>query len=169
MSMLCGLLYCTGMRLLECLRLRVKDLEFARREIVVRAGNGNKDRVTILPENLMAPLKNQLARIKTLYERDLAAGFSEVVLPNALDVKKKSVAKTWGWQWVCASNVRSFDPRSGIEGRHHLYPESVQRHVRDAAKRTDISKPCSPQVLRHSFATHFLRPAVTFARSRNCH
>jgi len=122
----------------------------------VRAGKGNKDRVTILPESLMVPLKNQLARIKTLYERDLAAGFSEVVLPNALDGKYDNAGKIWGWQWVFASNVRSVDPRSDIERRHHLYPESVQRQVRDAAKRTDISKPCSPQVLRHSFATHSL-------------
>jgi len=94
------------MRLLEYLRLRVKDIEFARREIVVRAGNGNKDSVTILPEDLIVPLNNQLARIKTSYQRDLKAGYSEVMLPNALDVKYNSVAKTWGWQWVFASNVR---------------------------------------------------------------
>lgn len=106
MSLVCSLLYGSGMRLLECLRLRIKDIEFARREIVVRAGNGNKDRVTIPPENLMVALKNQLARIKTLYERDLVAGFGEVVLPNALDVKYKGAAKTWGWQWVFASNAR---------------------------------------------------------------
>ena len=105
-SLVCSLLYGTGMRLLECLRLRVKDIEFVRREIVFRAGNGNKDRVTILPENLMVPLKNQLARVKTLHERDLAAGFGEVMLPNALDGKYKIAAKTWGWQWVLASNVR---------------------------------------------------------------
>jgi len=157
MSLVCSLLYGTGMRLLECLRLRVKDIEFARREILIRAGKGNKDRVTMLPENLMLPLQNQLARVKILHERDLEAGFGDVMLPNALDVKYKNAAKTWGWQWVFPSNVRSVDPRSGVERRHHLYPESVQRAVRDAAKRTDISKPCSPHVLRHSFATHLLQ------------
>ena len=157
MSLVCSLLYGTGMRLLECLRLRVKDIEFARREILIRAGKGNKDRVTMLPENLMLPLQNQLARVKILHERDLEAGFGDVMLPNALDVKYKNAAKTWGWQWAFPSNVRSVDPRSGVERRHHLYPESVQRAVRDAAKRTDISKPCSPHVLRHSFATHLLQ------------
>ena len=157
MSLVCSLLYGTGMRLLECLRLRVKDIEFARREILIRAGKGNKDRVTMLPENLMLPLQNQLARVKILHERDLEAEFGDVMLPNALDVKYKNAAKTWGWQWVFPSNVRSVDPRSGVERRHHLYPESVQRAVRDAAKRTAISKPCSPHVLRHSFATHLLQ------------
>lgn len=157
MALVCSLLYGTGMRLLECLRLRVKDIEFARREIVVRAGKGNKDRVTMLPENLILPLQRQLERVKALHERDLAAGFGDVLLPYALDVKNKNAATTWAWQWVFPSNVRSVDPRSGAERRHHLYPESVQRAVRDAAKRTEISKPCSPHILRHSFATHLLQ------------
>jgi len=153
----CSLLYGTGMRLLECLRLRVKDIEFARHEIIVRAGKGNKDRVTMLPENVIVPLQDQLARVKKLHERDCAAGFGDVRLPFALDVKYKNAAKEWGWQWAFPSNVRSIDPRTGIERRHHLYPESVQRAVRDAAKRTDITKPCSPHILRHSFATHLIQ------------
>lgn len=157
MWLACSLLYGTGMRLLECLRLRVKDVEFERRELIVREGKGNKDRVTVLPENLIAPLREQLQHAKTLHDRDLAAGFGEVYLPDALAVKYKNAAKSWGWQWVFPSNVRSIDPRGGAERRHHIYPESVQRAVRDAAKRTGITKPCSPHVLRHSFATHLLQ------------
>jgi integron integrase len=157
MWLMCSLLYGTGMRLLEALRLRVKDVEFERRELIVREGKGNKDRVTVLPENLIEPLRAQLVRAKTLHDRDLSAGFGDVYLPDALAVKYKSAAKAWGWQWVFPSNVRSIDPRTGREGRQHIYPESVQRAVRDAAKRTGIVKPCSPHVLRHSFATHLLQ------------
>ncbi|ABM93658.1 integron integrase [Methylibium petroleiphilum] len=152
-----SLLYGSGLRLLECLRLRVKDVEFERRELVVRQGKGSKDRVTVLPENLLLPLRNQLAQARALHERDLAAGRGAVWLPDALAVKFPRAARAWGWQWVFPSRVLSVDPRSGVERRHHLAEQGLQRAVSLAARRAGIDKPCSPHVLRHSFATHMLQ------------
>ena len=157
MALVTSLLYGTGMRLLENLRPRVKDIEFERREIVERDGKGGKDRVTVLPENLMLPLQEQLARAKALHMRDLAEGFGEVYLPHALAVKYRNAGKAWGWQYVFPSPVRSLDPRGGKQRRHHIFPESVQRAVREAAQRVRLAKPVTPHVLRHLFATHLLQ------------
>jgi integrase len=125
------------MRLLEGLRLRVKDIEFERREVIVRSGKGDKDRVTMLPENLILPLQRQFEKSQALHEKDLADGFGEVWLPDALASKSRSAAKQWGWQYVFPSPARSIDPESGKTRRHHVLEESVQRAVREAAERVN--------------------------------
>lgn len=157
MGLVASLLYGTGMRLLEGLRLRVKDVEFERREIVVREGKGNKDRVTVLPENLIAPLRQQIEHARSLHQGDLREGFGDVWMPDALAVKYPKAGRSWGWQYVFPSPRRSFDPRSGVERRHHIGEQAVQKAVATAAQRAGISKPCTPHVLRHSFATHMLQ------------
>jgi len=156
-GLVASLLYGTGMRLLEALRLRVKDVEFERREIVIRDGKGGKDRVTVLPENLILPLQAQMAKSKALYLQDVADGFANVWMPNALATKYPNAPRAWGWQWVFSSPTRSIDPRSGQTRRHHLLEDSIQKSVKTAASRAGISKPCTPHVLRHSFATHLLQ------------
>jgi integron integrase len=151
-----GLLYGAGLRQIECLSLRVKDLDFAYRQIVVRDGKGAKDRVTMLPGNLVQRLQAHLGRVRLLHRRDLAEGFGEVWLPFALARKYPRAACEWGWQFVFPSGARSADARSGSERRHHLHPDTLSRIVKQAAARAGIVKPVTCHTLRHSFATHLL-------------
>lgn len=151
------LLYGSGMRLMEALRLRVQDVEFKRREIVVRQGKGFKDRVTMLPQMAANPLILHLERVRSLHGKDLAEGFGEVHLPYALERKYPDAGRNWGWQYVFPSARLSVDPRSGKTRRHHMDEQTVQRAVKQAARAAGIVKPATPHTLRHSFATHLLQ------------
>ncbi|GIX28150.1 MAG: integron integrase [Burkholderiales bacterium] len=150
------LMYGTGMRVMECLCLRVKDVDFARREIMIRSGKGSKDRVTVLPTTLVVPLTEHLARVQRLHEEDLKAGHGEVYLPYALARKYPRAGREWGWQYVFPSKRLSVDPRSGLTRRHHADEQRLQRAIRKAARDAGIAKPVTPHTLRHSFAMHLL-------------
>jgi integron integrase len=150
------LLYGTGMRLLEGLRLRVKDVDFGQGHIVVRDGKGMKDRVTVLPESLRGLLQAQIARVRNLYEKDLAAGLGRVYLPGALRLKYPHADREWGWQWVFPSSRVAVDPLDGARKRHHLLETAIQRAMKEAVRAAGVLKPASCHTLRHSFATHLL-------------
>jgi integron integrase len=150
------LMYGTGMRLMECVRLRVKDIDFDRHEILVRDGKGGKDRITVLPRVLITPLQNHLARVALLHADDLANGFGEVYLPHALARKYPSAPREWAWQFVFPANGFSIDPRSNLKRRHHVYEQGFQRAIKKAVRGANINKPASSHTLRHSFATHLL-------------
>ena len=151
-----GLLYGAGLRIMEALRLRVKDVDFARGEILVREGKGFKDRVTMLPGLIVDPLRAHLEQVRALHEQDLSEGYGEVYLPYALDRKYPNAPREWGWQYVFPSKSRSVDPRSGMVRRHHVQDQAIQRAIRQAVRDAGIAKPATPHTLRHSFATHLL-------------
>ncbi len=155
-ALVSGLLYGSGLRLMEALRLRVQDLGFERREITVRSGKGDKDRLTLLPERLITPLHSHLEEVRELHAEDLAAGWGKVVLPHALARKYPNADREWAWQWVFPQSRRWKDPSSGKEGRHHLDASIVQKEVRRAVLAAGLSKPVSCHTFRHSFATHLL-------------
>jgi integron integrase len=154
--LIASLLYGTGMRIMECLRLRVQDVDFKRSEILIRNGKGSKDRVTMLPLSLVAPLQAHLLKVRELHENDLAQGFGAVFMPFALERKYPAAAKEWIWQYVFPTTKLSTDPRTKKVRRHHVLEQSIQRAVKQAVRDAGLTKAATPHTFRHSFATHLL-------------
>ncbi len=154
--LMASLIYGTGMRLMECARLRVKDIDFHYTQLIIRDAKGRKDRITVLPACLIEPLRNHLVRVKERHEQDLREGFGRVYLPNALEKKYPNASREWGWQYVFPARSRSLDPRSKVVRRHHFAEDALQRALKGAIRKAQIIKPGTTHVLRHSFATHLL-------------
>jgi len=163
LSNLCGdkwlmasLMYGAGLRLMECLRLRIQDIDFSRHEILVRDGKGAKDRMTMLPESLENPLQEHLRKVKAIHEQDLSDGWGRVQLPNALERKYPNAPIDWRWQWVFPQEKRWKNTKTGEEGRHHVHETIIQRAVREAVRKAGIVKHVGCHTFRHAFATHLL-------------
>lgn len=159
-ALMAKILYGCGLRLMECIRLRIQDVDFGQSLIFVRGGKGGKDRTTMLPRNLSAALAAHIDEVKKLHHLDLEAGFGEVYIPEALARKYRNAARETGWQWVFPARERSIDPRSGKEMRHHVLESGLQKAVKRAAQRVGIDKKIGCHTLRHSFATHMLEHGV---------
>jgi len=154
--LIAALLYGTGLRIMECLRLRVQDIDFSRSEITVRGGKGAKDRITMLPETLKAPLQDHLRKVKAIHERDLSEGWGRVEMPMALDRKYPNAPADWRWQWVFPQENRWRNPATGQQGRHHMDESLLQRAFKEAVAKAGLTKRATCHTLRHSFATHLL-------------
>ena len=154
--LMASLMYGAGLRLMECLRLRVQDIDFSRHEILVRDGKGAKDRITVLPESLNAPLQAHLKKVKAIHEKDLADGWGRVLLPDALDRKYPNAPKDWRWQLIFPQETRWKNTKTGEEGRHHVHETILQRTVKDAVRRAGVVKHAGCHTFRHAFATHLL-------------
>jgi len=151
------ILYGSRLRLMECMRLRVKDIDFDHHQIIVRSGKGDDDRFTILPDSVAAEIKHILQDVKALHNKGLQDGYGETVLPNALGVKYKNAGKEWNWQYIFPASRRSIDPLSGVVRRHHLDESVLQKAIHNAAQLVKIEKPVTAHTFRHSFATQLLQ------------
>jgi len=154
--LMASLMYGAGLRLMECLRLRVQDVDFSRNEITVRDGKGAKDRLTMLPESLKKLLQDHLSKIKLIHEKDLTEGWGRVQMPNALDRKYPNAPADWRWQWVFPQENRWKNIKTGEQGRHHIHETILQRAVKEAVRKAGVVKHVGCHTFRHSFATHLL-------------